>query len=204
VPKQYPFLVNPLNHQNITFKTSANARLKSIFEILQALLSERDSELDLILSHLNSLLTEMNTAYFVAEISPADEKLSQYIRFKLFIEDNFSSQLPISEIATHLGMNTNSLYALTKRYSGLSPKEYLTGRLILEAKRRLFYSESSIKELAFDLGFNVPNTFPDSSKRKRVQRLPHSFRICQGNKLFCPARFETFYRTLFQQNNDHE
>jgi AraC family transcriptional activator of pobA len=120
----------------------------------------------LILSHLNTLLTEINTAYFAEGISPADEKLSQYIRFKLFIEDNFSSQLQISEIAAQLAMNTNSLYALIKHYSGLSPKEYLTGRLILEAKRRLFYSGSSIKELAFDLGFNDPEYFSRLFKKE--------------------------------------
>jgi len=35
----------------------------------------------------------------------------------------------------------------------------MNNRLILEAKRRLYYSESSIKELAFDLGFNDPEYF---------------------------------------------
>jgi AraC family transcriptional activator of pobA len=159
LPKQFTFLTNPFNRQKIEFSESAATRLKSIFELLVGLLSTMDTDPALILAHLNSLLTEINAAYFSADKNPADDKLSKYIRFKLFVEDNLTGQLTINGIAENLALNTNSLYNLVKHYSGLSPKAFLTNRLILEAKRRIYYSESSIKELAYDLGFNDPDYF---------------------------------------------
>lgn len=160
LPKQYPFLINPFNKQKIKFTSPAAARLKSIFGILLGLLSEMDTDPELILAHLNSLLTEINAAYFSTDKNPADDKLSKYIRFKLFVENNLTDQPTIQHIAEKLALNTNSLYNIVKHYSGLSPKEFITNRLILEAKRRLYYSESSsIKELAYGLGFNDPEYF---------------------------------------------
>lgn len=92
--------------------------------------------------------------------SPVNDKLSKYISFKLFVENNLTDSLTIQSIAKKLTLNTNSLYNIVKNYSGLSPKEFITNRLILEAKRLLYYSESSsIKELAYGLGFNDPEYF---------------------------------------------
>jgi AraC family transcriptional activator of pobA len=159
LPKQYPFLINPLNKQKIQFTSSAAARLKGIFEMLQELLSAMDTSPDLILAHLNSLLTETNAAYFANDKSPADNRLSTYIRFKLFVENNLTDQATVTEIAEKLAVGTNTLYSIVKHYAGVSPKEFITNRLILEAKRRLYYSESSIKELAYGLGFNDPEYF---------------------------------------------
>jgi len=159
LPKQYPFLINPFNNQKIEFSQSAAARLKSIFELLRDLLSIPDSNPELLLAHLNSLLAEINAAYFLTDKSPADDKLSKYISFKLFVEDNLTDHTTVNAIAEKLAINTNTLYSIVKHYSGLSPKGFITNRLILEAKRRLYYSESSIKELAYDLGFNDPEYF---------------------------------------------
>jgi len=160
LPKQYPFLIDPLNNQKISFSPTAAARLKSTFQILVGLLSIMDTDPELILAHLNSLLTEINAAYFIADKKPTDGKLSKYIAFKMFVEKNLTDHPTISEIAEKLAINVNGLYQIVKHYSGLSPKEYIINQLILEARRRLYYAEtSSIKELAFDLGFNDPEYF---------------------------------------------
>lgn len=160
LPKQYPFLVNPLNQQKIRFTPAAATRLKAVFGVLSGLLSDMYTDPELILAHLNSLLTEINAAYFSGDKSPANERLSRYIGFKLFVEDNLTDQPSVQHIAAQLAVNTNSLYSIVKHYSGLSPKEFITNRLILEAKRRLYYAESSsIKELAYGLGFSDPEYF---------------------------------------------
>lgn len=182
LPKQYPFLINPFNRQKIEFSSAAAARLTSIFGILKELLSETDTDPELILAHLNSLLTEINTVYFSADKNPADEKLSQYIRFKLFVENNLTDHPSIIDIAEKLTINTNSLYNIVKHYSGLSPKEFITNRLILEAKRRLYYAESSsIKELAYGLGFNDPEYFSRLFKKVTGQTINMFVQDLSGN-----------------------
>ncbi len=181
LPTQYPFLINPFNNQKIQFTPSAAARLKSIYEILLNLLSQINTSSELILAHLNSLLTEINSAYFSNDKNPADDKLSKYISFKLLVENNLTDHLTVIEIAEKLAINTNSLYRMVKHYSGLSPKEFITDRLILEAKRRLYYSESSIKELAYDLGFNDPEYFARLFKKVIGKTISEFVQDLSGN-----------------------
>ncbi|MGX5690806.1 AraC family transcriptional regulator [Arcticibacter tournemirensis] len=160
LPRQYSFLLDPLNQPKIGFEPAAAARLKAIFKILQELLSTPDTDPELILAHLNSLLTEINTAYFAAGEKPAEDKLSKFIGFKVFVENNLTGHPTIRQIAEELAMSTDSLYQIVKQYSGVSPKEFITNRLILEARRRMYYGErSTVKELAFELGFNDPDYF---------------------------------------------
>lgn len=140
-----------------------------------------DTEPELILAHLNSLLTETNAAYFFTDKRPADGKLSTYIRFKLFVEDNLTDHTSVNDIAQKLALNTNSLYTIVKHYSGLSPKEFITNRLMLEAKRRLYYAESSIKELAYDLGFNDPDYFSRLFKKVTGQTIATFVQDLSGN-----------------------
>ena len=132
LPKQYPFLVNPLNNQKIHFTPAVASRVKSIFEMLLNLLRSMDTDPELILAHLNSLLAEINAVYFATGKKPADDKLSTFIRFKLLVENNLTDQRSVSEIAEQLGVNTNSLYSLVKNYSGQSPKEFIVSRLMHE------------------------------------------------------------------------
>ncbi|HEX6429623.1 MAG TPA: helix-turn-helix domain-containing protein [Niastella sp.] len=182
LPKQYPFLVNPYNNQKIQFIASAAARLQSIFQMLVELLSVKDTDPELILAHLNSLLTEINAAYFSAGKNPADDRLSKYIRFKLFVENNLTNHPTVQHIAEELSFNTNSLYNTVKHYSGLSPKEFITNRLILEAKRRLYYGESSsIKELAYELGFNDPEYFSRLFKKVTGKTIATFVQDLSGN-----------------------
>jgi len=160
LPRQYPFLLNPLNQQKIIFAPPAATRLHAIFKILLDLLSTSDTDPELILAHLNSLLTEINTAYFAAVKKPADDRLEKFIGFKVFVENNLTDHPTITHIAQELAVSTDTLYQIVKDYSGLSPKEFITNRLILEARRRLYYGErSSVKALAFELGFNDPDYF---------------------------------------------
>lgn len=182
LPRQYPFLIDPFNNPKIQFASSASVRLKSVFEILLGLLSNMYTEPELILAHLNSLLTEINAAYFVNEQLPAGDKIAYYIRFKVFVENNLTALPPVSDIAREMALNTNNLYSIIKYYSGLSPKAYITNRLILEAKRRLYYAEtSSVKELAYELGFNDPEYFSRLFKKETGKTVSAFIQDLSGN-----------------------
>lgn len=163
LPQSYPFLMNPLNTNKIKFDADARERVKAIFGILFQLLHSpgKPTNTDIILAHLNSLLTEFNSAYFADEQPDAisNPKLSKYIAFKLAVEANLTEQHDVHTIAEKLAMTTSSLYGIVKDFSGLSPKEWITSRLILEAQRKLQYSHLSVKELAYELGFNDPHYF---------------------------------------------
>jgi AraC family transcriptional regulator, transcriptional activator of pobA len=177
LPRQYPFLLNPLNRQKISFSPAAALRLKAIFKIILGLLGSADTDPELILAHLNSLLTEINTAYFAADNKLSNDRLATFIGFKVFVEKSLTDHPTIREIAEELAVSTDSLYQIVKHYSGLSPKEFLTNRLILEARRRIHYGErSSVKELAFELGFNDPDYFSRLFKKVTGKTVAEFFR----------------------------
>jgi len=160
LPKKFPFLLNPLNRQKISFLPDAALRLWNTFKILKELLHTVDSNPELILAYLNSLLTEINTAYFVLHKKPVAGRLDKFLGFKLFVEDNLTDQPAITEIAEKLALSTDGLYRIVKQHSGVSPKEFIIERLIMEARRRMYNEpNTSVKELAFELGFNDPGYF---------------------------------------------
>jgi AraC-like DNA-binding protein len=163
LPRQYYFLINPFNRQIISFDIESGQRVKTIFETLRQLLFSVSTQnnTELILAHLNTLLTEFNNAYFKntgPEIA-AGNKLSKYIQFKHFIEAGFKKQPAVNTIAGKLNLSENQLYSIVKEFSGQSPKKYLIQRLMLEAQRILFYERPSVKELAYELGFADPDYF---------------------------------------------
>jgi AraC family transcriptional activator of pobA len=163
LPHQFPFLINPLNIQIITFDNFAKERVKAVFAILNQLLhsDKEQKNIEIILAHLNTVLTELNNAYFknIEQNGNSKPKLSKYIEFKLIVETHLTEQHSINKIAKKLAITTSSLYGIVKEFAGVSPKEFITSRLMLEAQRKLHYSKLSVKELAYELGFNDPDYF---------------------------------------------
>ena len=75
------------------------------------------------------------------------------------VETHLTEQPSVNAIAEKLALTTNSLYRIVKEYSGVSPKDFFTNRLMIEARRKLQYAPLSVKELAYELGFNDPDYF---------------------------------------------
>ncbi|HEX2935254.1 MAG TPA: AraC family transcriptional regulator, partial [Bacteroidales bacterium] len=161
LPQRFSFLVNPLNAQTIPLDNAARERVRKVFEILDQLLhTEKQTDSEIILAYLNLLLSELNSAYFKNEpVNVLNANSSKFAEFKLMVETNLTEQPSINTIADKLALTTNSLYRLVKEYSGTSPKDFFTNRLMIEAQRKLRYSKISVKELAYELGFNDPDYF---------------------------------------------
>lgn len=188
LPQRFSFFINPLNTQTITFDNSAKQRVKAIFEILNHLLysDKKQQDTEIILAHLNVLLTEFNNAYFknIDQNNNSNPKLSKYIEFKLIVETHLTEQHSINTIAEKLALTTSNLYGIVKEFSGVSPKEFITNRLMLEAQRKLHYSNLSVKELAYELGFNDPDYFSRLFKKstgKKVSQYLADLQDLSGN-----------------------
>ena len=163
LPRQFSFLIDPLNRQTISFDNESRQRVKILFQTLGQLLpaDKTRNNIDVILVYINALLTEFDNAYFknVSAKNITGNKLSKYTQFKVIVEAEFKKQPSVKSIAEKLLLSQNQLYAIVKEFSGLSPKEYLIQRSMLEAQRILFYEKSTAKELAYELGFADPDYF---------------------------------------------
>jgi AraC family transcriptional activator of pobA len=163
LPQHFPFLVNPLNSQTIVFDNRTRGRVRKVFEILNQILyiDEHPADTEIVLAYLNSLLTELNISYFKNKepVNSLNANLSKFIEFKLVVESHLTEQPSVNTIAEKMSLTTNSLYRIVKEHSGVSPKDFFTNRLMIEAQRKLHYSSLSVKELAYELGFNDPAYF---------------------------------------------
>lgn len=92
-----------------------------------------------------------------------------------FIENNYSRQLTLPEIAAQFGISESSLTKKIKIFTNMTFKEYLTKTRIEEAKSLLISSEKSITEIAYECGYNNSNFFGNVFK-KAVGMSPSSYR----------------------------
>ncbi|MBZ4190978.1 helix-turn-helix domain-containing protein [Niabella beijingensis] len=74
-------------------------------------------------------------------------------RFHLLIEKHFQSHKSVSFYAEQLNVTPNYLTILCKKNFKESALSMIQQRVVLEAKRLMHSSELSIKEIAFELGF---------------------------------------------------
>jgi len=183
LPQQFPFLINPFNTPKIRFDEVSKQRVINLFETLNQLLHSENTKNDtlIIIAYLNSLLTEFNSAYFRNSSikSSEDNDILTFIQFKLEVENNFKEQPSIASIASKLSISDDKLCKLVKHYAAHTPKEYLIQRLILEAKRTLFYDKISTKELAYELGFSDPDYFSRLFKKCTGKSISEFLMYCK-------------------------
>jgi AraC family transcriptional activator of pobA len=73
--------------------------------------------------------------------------------FKQLLEKNYRTIKRPSEYAKQLNISTHYLNESIKSTTGLSVSQHIQARIILEAKRLLHHTHKSVKEIAFELGY---------------------------------------------------
>ncbi|MDR0700784.1 MAG: helix-turn-helix transcriptional regulator, partial [Tannerella sp.] len=91
------------------------------------------------------------------------------------VEKYFRENRNTEYYVTLLGVNEKVLSKEVKALTGKTPKAYIDSRTILEAKRLLSYSNLSVKEIGFELGFNEPTNF-NKYFRRHTSITPVQFR----------------------------
>ena len=96
-------------------------------------------------------------------------------RFIKLVERSYSQQNNLDFYATELNITKRKLNESVKNITGQTATNFIIDRIILEAKRELCFSEKSIKEIAFQLGYESQYYFSRIFKN-RVGRSPEQFR----------------------------
>jgi AraC family transcriptional activator of pobA len=84
------------------------------------------------------------------EDHPADSLYARFIR--LLYKDQFEKKA-VNEYADTLSVSTNTLNSTIKKMSGYTVSQHIQQCIILKAKQAAITSQASMKEVAFDLGF---------------------------------------------------
>lgn len=128
-------------------------------------------------SFLKLILIACNNS---CEINPIDSDIdisgASLIRnFKNSVNQNFKKEHSTTFYANQLFITPDHLNRTFKAKVGKTAKEFIQARIITEAKRLLFFSSLTNKEIAYQLGFNEPANFSAFFK-KHTKLSPSHFK----------------------------
>lgn len=75
------------------------------------------------------------------------------------LEQHYRTKHSASEYADLLNISAKALAKITKRYYNKTLTDIIAERIIIEAKRELYLTSKSVKEIAYELGFNDEHYF---------------------------------------------
>lgn len=79
--------------------------------------------------------------------------------FNYLVEQHFKTKHSVQDYADMLNKSAKTLSNVFAKVSDKSPLQIIHDRIAIEAKRYLTYTDKSVKEIAYDLGFEDIQTF---------------------------------------------
>jgi len=119
-------------------------------------------------SRIQLILVEINRS----KIKQGDEIYKPDALFLKFLESiraNFRNNLTARQIAVSLHTTETKLNELSKLHTGRTAQAVVHGLVASEAKRLFMYEKLSVKEVAYELGFNDPFYFSNFFKKQTKQ-----------------------------------
>jgi AraC-like DNA-binding protein len=137
---------------------------------------------NIIISHLDTLLNYAERFYHRQFLTRKIANHRILDRLEQLLEEYFTAEdltrkgLPsVQDIAARLNVSPNYLSGLLKVLTGQSTQQHIHEKLIEKAKEKLSSTDASVSEIAYDLGFEHPQSFSKFFKTKTSQS-PLEFR----------------------------
>ena len=110
---------------------------------------------------------------------PARGRSELLARFRVLMEAHFMQHWSVPRYAKALNLTESRLNRLCQALTGKSAFDLVQQRLLLEARRKLFYIAAPVSQLAYELGFSDPAYFCRFFK-KQTGLAPSLFRRQRG------------------------
>ncbi len=133
------------------------ATIRAIFAAFDGRVFARAHELRARVSLLAGLVARAIAHEAPEGQAPAETGLQR--RFEVLIDAHFAQHLPISAYAARLGVTPTHLTRVMRAATGQPATAAIQERIIREARRNLAYSNLSISQIAYGLGYEDPAHF---------------------------------------------
>ncbi|MCL7987310.1 helix-turn-helix domain-containing protein [Sphingobacterium sp. lm-10] len=166
----------PLLHIfNNAYATVKNIQSKEILIKVQTLFRSLSEELKkepdefqhaLLFNMLYNLILFIERGKVVQQVTDmASKDFQDIIAFKSLVAKNYREHFNVRDYAEILDITTQRLGQISAAALGKTPKEYIMEYMLTEARRMLNYSNESVKEISFSLGFDEPTNFTKYFKK---------------------------------------
>lgn len=86
-------------------------------------------------------------------------ELKLFQRFTQLIDTHYHQHWTVPEYASELHLTESRLTDICRRFANRPPKRLIFDRQLREARRLLLFSDSTVSEIAWQLGFKDPAYF---------------------------------------------
>jgi AraC family transcriptional activator of pobA len=129
----------------------------------------------MLLKRLIVFITRLARSKYVPDEKLHEDKMDLFRKFNLMVENNYCKEHSVSFYASALNKSPKTLSNVFLLYGNKTPLQVIQERILIEAKRLLYYTNKSVKEITFDLGFEDPAYFSNFFK-KHMSLSPLEFR----------------------------
>ncbi len=153
-------------------------KMQAIFEMMAAdYTTPGDHQIALLSAYLKIFLIHcVNVCDLGAQDWPQKQGGKAVLQtFKNLVSRHFRELHKVGDYAAKMSITPKYLNQVVKSLLGLTAKEVIQEKIILNAKRELKYSDKSVKEIAYELGFEEPLYFSQFFK-KCTGKSPSTFR----------------------------
>ena len=137
-----------------------------ILELMRQMPTERSADIQRNLMFSAQLYEFMSLLFENKRVAEDHENLYYTAAVRYIKAHYFEEDITIEEIASHIGISRKYLFAVFKRATGESPKEYLLQYRIKCAKNFLSDPHLSIGAVAYSVGYRDPLNFSKIFKSK--------------------------------------
>ncbi len=154
--QHHPLLNNRSSQPIINAYSAAFEKIiPLVLKIKEELTREDPYQRELLRLYLNEFLYRSLRMLTVQKENPP----TLVSGFLALLEQRFYEWHLVKQYASEMHVAEKHLSESLKLHTGLTTQEHISNRLLLEAKRLLRFSELSIKEVAFQIGFEDPSHF---------------------------------------------
>jgi len=146
-----------------------------ITELIDEFKQDEAAQYDMLQSYLKQFIIHSVRIRKERHVVKDDVESKLFKDFSTLVEFNFTKMHSVTAYAGRLGISPKSLTKHFQKIGTQKPSDFIKNRIILEAKRKLIYTDHSVKEIAFDLGFNDPAYFTRFFT-KATQKSPLQFK----------------------------
>lgn len=145
----------------INLSPGIEKRVRSILEMLDELISTNlKHREDAILSLLKTLFVYCDGQCNIKSvINKKNPKSALVYKFKKEIDRKLTEYQKVEEYARLLNISSKYLNECVKEILGYNAKSLIDEQLIMRARHELKFTDKTIKEISFDLGFSSPEYF---------------------------------------------
>ena len=132
---------------------------KSVLEIKKEMQNPGLNQYELLISYMKIFLIAASRSKMQQQPETGSTKKGNkepvvLQNLKEAIEKDFKSKHTPGDYAIMLNISSNALARITKSYFNKTLTNLITERIIIEAKRELYLTNKSIKEVAYELGYD--------------------------------------------------